>query len=215
MQLTSKEITRFWRKVSKLGPDDCWQWLGPTRVVGERISCTFYFGPANHRQGIVARRLAILLEGGDIGSAQIINTCGNEHCVNPRHHQFKRKELIEYPLTPGYNREQRNEFPLSTESDAFLGALAPLRFGKTVVLTMEDPRFKAIKNYRGTKGTKLVVLVPGSAMEMKGVVLVSVLGAGSCMVRLNSTQVADLVLAGMPARLASVLMQKLHRIFQE
>lgn len=215
MQLTSKEITRFWRKVDKRGPEECWLWLGPTRVVGATVACTFYFGPANSRQGVVARRMAILLEGGDIGSAQVENTCGNPCCVNPRHQQFKKKALVEYPLTPSYNREQRNSFPLSTETDAFLGALAPLRFGKTVVLTMDDPRFKAIKNYRGTKGTKLIVLVPGSAMEMAGVVLVSVLGAGSCMVRLKSTKVADLVLAGMPARLADVLMQKLHRIFQE
>lgn len=214
MQLTSKQIEKFWSYVDRRGPDECWLWSGVTAGLAHRRVGKFWVGPAKARKGYVAHRLAAQLLGIEVGPEHLKPTCGNELCCNPRHQAYKRTGVALQPPV-GYNRERRSKSSLSTDTDAFLGALAPLRFGKTVVLTMEDPRFKAIKNYRGTKGTKLVVLVPGSAMDMKDVVLVSVLGAGSCMVRLKSTKVADLVLAGMPAKLADVLMQKLHRIFQE
>jgi hypothetical protein len=214
MQLTSKQIEKFWSKVDKRGPDECWNWLGTTAGYQYRRVGKFWVGSPKERKGYMAHRLAATLMGIDIGSGHMKPLCGNDLCCNPNHQAYVRSGVA-VTAEPIYNRERRNEFPLSTDTDAFLGALAPLRFGKTVVLTMDDPRFKAMKNYRGNKGTKILVLVPGSAMGIENCVLVSVLGSGSCMVRLKSTKVADLVLAGMPAKLADVLMQKLHRIFQE
>ena len=118
-----------------------------------------------------------------------------------------------------YNDQQRSQSSLGPTHHPFLTALFPLREGKSVVLTMENPKLAARKNYRGSKGRIIVVLTPGSALGAKyGLsnreILVSILGSGSCMVRVGQKS-ANLILAGMPAKLANGLMDALHQIFQE
>lgn len=124
---------------------------------------------------------------------------------------------------PAYTPTRENEFfPLSTDVNWFLAALYPLKSGQAVFLHMDDPRPGRAKNYRGGKGKKLVVLVPGQAMGARAdVVLVSVVGSGSCVIRPEfaqsetGRQKADLVLAGMPVKLATILMNELHQLYKE
>jgi len=87
---------------------------------------------------------------------------------------------------------------------------------------MDDPRTVALKKSKKGKQERVIVLVPGQLIGTdSSIVLVSVLGKGSTAVhprlygREKGKQVADLVLAGMPAKLATTLMNELHTIYQE
>lgn len=109
-----------------------------------------------------------------------------------------------------------NDHP-STEVDWLLNKIEPLKRGYAVTLSMDDGKYSRLAKYRGTKKNQLVALAPG---ELYGFasrsVLVSIVGNGCCVVHpTRERKVADLVLAGMPAKLANLLMEKLHRLYQE
>lgn len=128
---------------------------------------------------------------------------------------YRRRDLA-LQVKPSYNESRRNEFSLSREPDWFLGILSPLKYGKPVHLMLNDPRFSQLKNYRGTKDKRLVLLIPGTLAGLKKeLLLVSVIGSGSCLVRVKDSEqrTADLVSAGIPARLATILLEKLHSLF--
>lgn len=115
-----------------------------------------------------------------------------------------------------YNGPARSKSSLSADVDWFLQALYPLRLNKPVLLWMDDPRLTRLKK-RSASTKRLVVLTPG---ELSGLpersVLVSVVGAGSCIVHVDAKpSVANLVLAGMPVKLADVLMNQLRQVFKE
>lgn len=206
------DVLRFWASIRRT--HFCWLWIG-----GYRGASPIFFSHNPSREH-AARRTCAELTGWTVGKRRLTNTCGNWQCVNPAHSTWKGKgavQTVEPPVQAEYNDPQRNSFSLSLDGDNFLAALAPLRHGKPVHLVMDDPKFAAMKKYVGTKAKKLVFLVPGSmiGIDPSGV-LVSILESGSCVVwPKRPPKVANLVLAGMPAKLANVLMQKLHRIFQE
>lgn len=213
--LTPQEIKRFWQKVDKRGPDECWPWIGST----SNGVAMFHTGPNSKRVGYRAPRLAALLSGGAIvPGVNTKSTCGNSLCCNPAHrHVPLRVESVEPTAKLEYNGPQRNTISLGQDGDDFLAALAPLYAGKSVALEMEKPRIQGAKKTVADRTKKLVLLVPGTAAGIDPqAVLVSVVGSGSCIVwPKRNPQVANLVLAGMPAKLAVSLMDKLHRIFQE
>jgi len=72
---------RFWAKVEKAGPDDCWIWTGATRagrygnirVGGKR-------GPM-----VASHRIQMVWCGKDPGTLRVLHTCDNGLCVNPAH----------------------------------------------------------------------------------------------------------------------------------
>ncbi len=115
---------------------------------------------------------------------------------------------------PSYNGSTRNKFSLVADPDRFIQALAPLRSGKSVLLWLEPPKSKT-KNFRG-RDKFLVALTPGQGIGFpSSAILVSVVGKGSAIVRLDEPKkVADLVLAGVPAKLANVLVDKLAMSLQ-
>lgn len=129
---------------------------------------------------------------------------------------------IATPTRTAYNDHARSESSLE-KADSFLGVLTPLNKGKSVALWMDDPRRGDVKNTHknahknAEPRRRLVVLIPGPAAGLpKGAVIVCVIGSGSCIVRVDQpTKVADLVLAGIPARLATILMDTVHRVLKE
>lgn len=130
---------------------------------------------------------------------------------------YYRLKPLDLAIAPEYNGPQRNEFSLAPEADWFLHALEPLVRGKSVHLSFDDPRFSQMKNYRGKKQKRLAILVPGPMAGLKDeIILVSVVGSGCCLIRpkIEGHRIADLVLAGMPAKLATTLMNKLHLLFR-
>lgn len=74
---------RFWSKVDRRGPDDCWPWLGKTRQVYGAIKIS--------GKNVSAHRVAYELANGPISpgarphDACVCHSCDNPKCCNPGH----------------------------------------------------------------------------------------------------------------------------------
>jgi len=73
-----RESIRFWTKVNKLGPDNCWDWTASKRC---GYGCFWYKG-----HNIIAHRFAWELTYGPIpDNLCCLHKCDNRICVNPKH----------------------------------------------------------------------------------------------------------------------------------
>ena len=72
---------RFWSMVDKLGPDDCWLWLGSKRSNGYGV---LYIEEYGSRPGV--HRISWELHNGVIEDNKLVlHKCDNPSCVNPNH----------------------------------------------------------------------------------------------------------------------------------
>lgn len=80
--MTKTNEERFWSKVTKQGPNDCWPWHGAKHPTGygklwlklPELVCK----PAHHA--------ALILSGTDVPKGSIVmHSCDNPSCVNPAH----------------------------------------------------------------------------------------------------------------------------------
>jgi len=69
---------RFWSKVERRGPDECWPFTGAT---DERGYGAFRLGS----RALKAHRVAYQLERGDPGDLFVCHHCDNPPCCNPAH----------------------------------------------------------------------------------------------------------------------------------
>ena len=78
-QLSEKDIARFWSKIDKRGPDECWPWLGGTFTHG-------YGRFKAAGRDIKAPRIALFLNSGkDPFPLFACHSCDYPPCCNGRH----------------------------------------------------------------------------------------------------------------------------------
>lgn len=76
--ITSGDARRFWSKVKKAGPDECWIWQAYTDQDGYG---RFSLKGKKHR----AHRVAVRIDGRQPDGKVVRHTCDNPSCVNPDH----------------------------------------------------------------------------------------------------------------------------------
>jgi len=70
---------RFWRRVHRLGVDDCWLWTGSKQSDG-------YGRMEVSKKAISAHRLSFSIHKGEIPTGLVVDhLCSNKACVNPGH----------------------------------------------------------------------------------------------------------------------------------
>jgi hypothetical protein len=74
--------TRFWSKVDKRGPAECWLWTGAVNADGYGV-----MRPEGQRSGgtIRAHRVSVALDGRAPDGLCVLHSCDNPPCVNPAH----------------------------------------------------------------------------------------------------------------------------------
>lgn len=75
---TQAQINRYWSRVERRGPNDCWNWQGP---LNDGYGSKCWQGKKDK-----AHRVAWQVTYGEIpGSLYVLHTCDNRACCNPSH----------------------------------------------------------------------------------------------------------------------------------
>jgi hypothetical protein len=76
---TGQDEERFWDRVAKAGPDDCWQWMAGRHTRG-------YGRLRWNKRSENAHRIAWVLTNGEIPDGlHVLHQCDNRACCNPGH----------------------------------------------------------------------------------------------------------------------------------
>ena len=78
INLSEADIVRFWSKVNKCGPDDCWEWQAGRNGAGYGVFHDCHYSPYR------ANRVAFVITNGDT-SLYVLHGCNNPACCNPAH----------------------------------------------------------------------------------------------------------------------------------
>lgn len=76
----AQTVARFWRKVDRRGPDECWEWSGRRDKDGYG-----QFRTNNPRRMRRANIVAHEIEYGLPNGLQVCHSCDNPPCCNPQH----------------------------------------------------------------------------------------------------------------------------------
>lgn len=81
LQLTQKDIDRFWSKVDHRGPDECWEWTGARHSKDE------YGNFSIKHQAVLSHRVAwVIANKRQVPEGLMIcHSCDNPPCCNPNH----------------------------------------------------------------------------------------------------------------------------------
>lgn len=128
--LSQEQINHYWDGVSKLGPDECWNWDRGLNGKGP-ITCygVIWFDGKKHK----THRLSMLLSRGPFDeNLMVCHKCDNPRCCNPNHLFIgTAKDNSQDCKSKGrMNRElgsQRYNAKLTEEAVAEIKAQAPFR----------------------------------------------------------------------------------------
>jgi hypothetical protein len=76
--------TRFWAKVDKRGPDECWEWTGARQPQGYG-TIGVYLGYRSYGYARSNRVAWELMRGPVPDGLHVLHSCDNPPCVNPNH----------------------------------------------------------------------------------------------------------------------------------
>ena len=86
--MIEQTINRFWAKVERKGPDDCWMWVGAIHLpnkCGQRYG-QFGLSENGKKTNFRAHRLAWMLCNGQIPDGYVVmHSCDVPLCCNPAH----------------------------------------------------------------------------------------------------------------------------------
>lgn len=82
IELTPAEIERFWKRIDRRGPQECWLWSGELNNNGYGRFSAYRRG----RVRLLAHRVARWLETGETGEGKmLLHSCDTPRCCNPGH----------------------------------------------------------------------------------------------------------------------------------
>lgn len=140
---------RFWRKVARAAPDECWEWQGSRKPANYGS----IWGGAKIGKVLLAHRVSYEIHNGPLpDGAVIMHTCDNPPCCNPAHlvlgtHKVNAEDKVEKArhsfgenrynakLTDQDVRDIRNSplriFELTKHYDVSQSVISNIRTGKT------------------------------------------------------------------------------------
>lgn len=122
MKFTGATEERFWSKVSRSGPDECWEWTAGATSAGYGA---FYPTPGGVQ--VSAHRYSYELIVGPIPEGlDIDHLCRNRRCVNPVHLEpVTRRENVLRGESPAAERARKTHckrgHPLEGDNLSFIG----------------------------------------------------------------------------------------------
>jgi hypothetical protein len=114
--LTPQDITRFWSKVLKLSPDECWLWLPKRRM------SSGYGKFTKRKVDYGAHRIAYFVQHGlDPSHELVCHSCDNKLCVNGAHlflgsHQVNADDMKRKARSASGDRNGMRTHPERTSS---------------------------------------------------------------------------------------------------
>lgn len=76
------DIHRFWSKVDRRGPNECWPWMAGCFSSGYGAFSFIFRGKKVTRR---AHRIALSMHDGHLGKKKALHSCDNKPCCNPAH----------------------------------------------------------------------------------------------------------------------------------